>query len=91
VTHAWARELALDIFEVVARCNPLRLAGILVTAVHKEGQMQGPDLQLVGDVVRATRHAVTASGGVATIQDLRELHARGAAACVIGMALTAAP
>jgi phosphoribosylformimino-5-aminoimidazole carboxamide ribotide isomerase len=87
VTHAWAHQTPLDISEVVARCNALPLAGLLVTAVHKEGQMHGPDLQLVADVVRATHHAVTASGGVSTMQDLRDLRERGAAACVIGMAL----
>lgn len=87
VTRAWTHQLSLDISEVVARCNALPLAGILVTAVHKEGQMHGPDLQLIADVVHATRHAVTASGGVSTMQDLRDLHTRGAAACVVGMAL----
>jgi phosphoribosylformimino-5-aminoimidazole carboxamide ribotide isomerase len=49
--------------------------------------MRGPDLDLVDDLVRMTRHPVIASGGITTLEDLRALERRGASACVIGMAL----
>jgi phosphoribosylformimino-5-aminoimidazole carboxamide ribotide isomerase len=87
VTRAWARELSLDIVDVIAALNALPLGGILVTAVHCEGRMQGPDVALIEDVVRTTHHAVTAAGGIATMDDLRTLQSSGASACVIGMAL----
>jgi hypothetical protein len=48
--------------------------------VHKEGQMQGVDLQLVEDVVERATVPVYASGGVGNVQDLRNLADRGAAA-----------
>lgn len=87
VVHGWKRQLDLDILEVIAQLEHLPLAGILVTAVHREGQLGGPDLDLVDDVARSTAHPVIASGGISAIDDLRALAARGAAACVIGMAL----
>jgi phosphoribosylformimino-5-aminoimidazole carboxamide ribotide isomerase len=87
VTHAWTRRLELDVLWFVAQLDTLELGGILVTAVHVEGLMQGPDLRLIEDVVNATRHPVTTSGGITTIDDLRALQSRGAHACVIGMAL----
>jgi phosphoribosylformimino-5-aminoimidazole carboxamide ribotide isomerase len=87
VTRAWAHTLSIDLFELVARLNALPLGGLLVTAVHVEGQMKGPDLSLIEHTVRNTRHDVIASGGTATIQDLRDLQSLGASACVIGMAL----
>jgi phosphoribosylformimino-5-aminoimidazole carboxamide ribotide isomerase len=67
--------------------NALPLAAVLVTAVDCEGQMMGPDLDLVSDAVRRSSHPVVASGGVASIDDLRRLEQAGAAAAVIGMAL----
>jgi phosphoribosylformimino-5-aminoimidazole carboxamide ribonucleotide (ProFAR) isomerase len=70
-----------------ARLNALPLGGLLVTAVHMEGQMQGPDLSLIEHIVQNARHDVIASGGIATLQDLRDLQSLGASACVIGMAL----
>jgi phosphoribosylformimino-5-aminoimidazole carboxamide ribotide isomerase len=87
VTRAWRQKLALTLSELAARLAPLPLAGVLVTAVHREGRLQGPDLDLVDEAVRSIPHPVIASGGITTRDDLRALETRGAAACVIGMAL----
>jgi len=71
----------------LAALDPLPLAGVLVTAVHREGRAAGPDLALVEEAVAATRHPVQAAGGIASLADLRALAARGAAAAVLGMAI----
>src|SRR5262245_6147752 len=59
--RAWTQALETTVTEFVASLDTLPLGGILVTAVHCEGQLAGPDLSLVEDVTRATRHAVIAS------------------------------
>ena len=86
-TRGWAHTLPVDILDVVEELNPLPLAGLLVTAVHREGQMQGTDLPLMEDVAESSRFPVYASGGVTTMQDMRALEHRGLAGVVIGMAL----
>lgn len=86
-TRGWVHTLPLDILDVVQELNGLQLAGLLVTAVHMEGQMQGTDLPLMEDVAELSNFPVFASGGVATMQDLRALEHRGLAGVVIGMAL----
>jgi len=60
---------------------------VMVTAVHKEGLMEGTDLSLMEDVVEESEHPVCASGGIGTLGDLRALEDRGVASVVIGMAL----
>ena len=87
VTHGWTKTMHLDIDEAMERLSALPLAGVLVTAVHKEGLMGGADLALMEDVVDSTDLAVIASGGIATEADLRLLADRGVAAAVLGMAL----
>jgi phosphoribosylformimino-5-aminoimidazole carboxamide ribotide isomerase len=86
-TRGWSRTMPVDILDVVEELGSLPLGGLLVTAVHREGQMQGTDLPLMEDVVEASNFPVFASGGVATMQDLRALEHRGLAGVVIGMAL----
>jgi phosphoribosylformimino-5-aminoimidazole carboxamide ribotide isomerase len=86
-TRGWTRTLPVDILDVVRELNGLALGGLLVTAVHREGQMQGTDLPLMEDVAEASQFPVLASGGVATMQDLRALAHRGVSGVVIGMAL----
>ncbi len=86
-TRGWAHTLPVDILDVVEELNSLPLAGLLVTAVHREGQMQGTDLPLMEDVAESSHFPVYASGGVTTMQDMRALEHRGLAGVVIGMAL----
>ena len=87
VTRGWSQTLPGDIVDTVETLGELPLAALMVTAVHLEGQMQGPDYFLLEDVVEASRLPVFASGGIAGVHDLRELAERGAAAAIVGMAL----
>lgn len=86
-TRGWVRTLPMDVLDVVEEMNAFPLAGLLVTAVHLEGQMQGTDLPLMEDVAESSNFPVYASGGVSSMQDLRALEHRGLAGVVIGMAL----
>lgn len=86
-TRGWVHTLPIDILDLVEELSSLPLGGLLVTAVHREGQMQGTDLPLMEDVAEASSFPVFASGGVASMQDLRALEHRGLAGVVIGMAL----
>jgi len=87
VTRGWARTLPRDVTDVAEELSALPLAGMLVTAVHREGRMQGTDLFLIEDVVEAASFPVYASGGIASLADLRALADRGVAAAIVGMAL----
>ena len=87
VTRGWAMRLSLRIDEAVDRLNSLPLGGLLVTAVHVEGKMGGPDVSLMSSVVDSAAFPVIASGGVGSTDDLRALQSAGVAAAVIGMAL----
>jgi phosphoribosylformimino-5-aminoimidazole carboxamide ribonucleotide (ProFAR) isomerase len=60
-------------------------ASLLVTSVDRVGHRGGPDLELVKRVGRAGR-PVLAAGGIASIADLLELRAAGAAGAVVGSA-----
>jgi phosphoribosylformimino-5-aminoimidazole carboxamide ribotide isomerase len=58
-----------------------------VTAIARDGQMAGPDLRMLGTMVAAGRGAVVASGGIASIADLRAVRDIGCAGAIIGRAL----
>lgn len=86
-TQGWQRTLPRSIIDLVEEINPLPLAALLVTAVHREGQLQGTDLPLMEDVVEAADFPVLAAGGIGGVGDLHALQDRGLAGAVIGMAL----
>ena len=59
----------------------------LITQINVDGTMEGPDLALYRRVGELTDKPVIASGGVHTIEDLRELPATGVESVVVGKAL----
>ncbi len=87
VTRGWAKQTTRTVLDLVDELRDLPLAALLVTAVHKEGRMQGADLALMADIVDVAPWPVLASGGVGSMQDLRSLEDRGVAATILGMAL----
>jgi phosphoribosylformimino-5-aminoimidazole carboxamide ribotide isomerase len=87
VTHGWTRTLTQDVAALVAGADPMPLAGVLVTAVHVEGRESGTDLALMSELVEATRHPLQASGGISSVEELRQLAAAGVSAALVGMSL----
>ena len=87
VTRGWTRTLTQDVGALVAGVDALPLAGILVTAVHVEGREGGTDLALMSELVETSGHPIIASGGIASMDELRKLSAAGVAGAVLGMSL----
>ena len=58
-----------------------------VTSIERDGLLDGPDLRLYERLLRLGRGAIIASGGITTLDDLRELRARGCAGAILGRAL----
>ncbi|MCC6244954.1 MAG: 1-(5-phosphoribosyl)-5-[(5-phosphoribosylamino)methylideneamino]imidazole-4-carboxamide isomerase [Gemmatimonadaceae bacterium] len=87
VTRGWAETSRVNVIDFVESLAGLPLAGLLVTAVHKEGRLAGTDLPLMEDVAEASSWPVYASGGVSSSDDILALEHRGLAGAVLGMAL----
>jgi phosphoribosylformimino-5-aminoimidazole carboxamide ribotide isomerase len=87
LSHGWTRTHSKLVLDLIEELNDLPLAGVMVTAVHKESAMQGTDLPLMEDVAEVAEFPVYASGGLGTINHLRSLADCGVAAAIIGMAL----
>ena len=87
VTRGWATTNRRTVHDLISELEGVPLGAILVTAVHKEGKALGADLALYEDLTSFAPWPVIASGGVGSMQDLRNLEDRGVAAVVLGMAL----
>ena len=79
-----------DIWETLARLDADGCPRYVVTDVHRDGTLTGPNLDLLRDVCAATQGAVVASGGVSAISDLRALRGLGTVeGAIVGKALYA--
>jgi phosphoribosylformimino-5-aminoimidazole carboxamide ribotide isomerase len=85
VTHGWREATDFSAEEVIHHLEPY-CSGFLCTYVDKEGMMQGTDLDWFRRLRAATRHELTAAGGITTIEEIEELHKLGIHAA-LGMAI----
>lgn len=85
VVKGWQEATEFTAEEVIGRLEPF-CQGFLCTYVDKEGMMQGTDLDWFRRLRAATKHELTAAGGITTIEEIRELHKLGIHAA-LGMAI----
>jgi phosphoribosylformimino-5-aminoimidazole carboxamide ribotide isomerase len=85
VIKGWKESTALNPVDVINQLEPY-CSGFLCTYVDKEGMMQGTDLQWFAELRKATRHEITAAGGITTLDEIRELNTLGIH-CALGMAI----
>ncbi|MEN9752316.1 MAG: hypothetical protein RL670_7 [Actinomycetota bacterium] len=72
--RGWTREGG-DLWEVLARLEGAGCARYVVTDVTKDGTLKGPNVDLLREVMKRTSKPVVASGGISSLQDIRDLHA----------------
>jgi phosphoribosylformimino-5-aminoimidazole carboxamide ribotide isomerase len=85
VTHGWREATEFTAEEVIQHLEPF-CSGFLCTYVDKEGMLEGTDLDWFRRLRGATRHELTAAGGITTIEEIQELHRLGIHAA-LGMAI----
>jgi len=79
-----------DLFTVLERLNHEGCARYVITDVDADGMLAGPNLDLLREVCDATEQPVIASGGVASLDDLRALSglsSMGVEGAIVGAAL----
>ena len=87
VVEGWTEGTGLDPAAAAGRYADLGAGAILFTDVDVEGRLEGVAADRVQRVVEGVEIPVIASGGVATVEDIRALEEAGAAAVVVGSAL----
>jgi phosphoribosyl isomerase A len=89
--RGWTKEGG-ELWETLARLDADGCARYVVTDVHRDGTLTGPNLQLLRDVCARTNAPVVASGGVSSLDDLRAIAGLtdiGVEGAIVGKALYA--
>jgi phosphoribosylformimino-5-aminoimidazole carboxamide ribotide isomerase len=86
-TRAWTETTSQLATDVARRVSGWPLAGLLYTDVSKDGMLQGPNLQHTRALAEATDVPVIASGGVGSIEHVRQLTALPVWGAIVGRSL----
>jgi phosphoribosylformimino-5-aminoimidazole carboxamide ribotide isomerase len=91
-THGWETSSGVDLLDGARRFDRSGVAALVVTEIGRDGMLSGPDLEQLAAVVAVVATPVIASGGVASLDDLRALamldvQGRGLAGAITGTAV----
>ena len=68
--RGWEQGSGRDLLDVARGFADVGVEALIVTEIGRDGTLEGPDLEGLGEVLEATELPVIASGGVGTIADL---------------------
>ncbi|MBB3064060.1 1-(5-phosphoribosyl)-5-[(5-phosphoribosylamino)methylideneamino]imidazole-4-carboxamide isomerase [Limibacillus halophilus] len=88
--EGWAEASSLQADELARRFEDVGVAAIVYTDIDRDGALQGINLEATEALAKAVSIPVIASGGLASIEDIRALKAReesGIAGAICGRAL----
>jgi phosphoribosylformimino-5-aminoimidazole carboxamide ribotide isomerase len=86
-TEGWTNVSERPAIDLARGFDELPLAAIIYTDISRDGMMRGVNLGAVGDMVRAIATPLIASGGVTTLDDVRELAKLRIGGCIVGRSL----
>jgi len=87
VTKGWVDETGIDVVELAEKVHKMGVQTIVYTDITKDGMMQGPNFEYTEQIVKKTWMNLIASGGISTLEDIKNIKGTGACGCVIGKAL----
>lgn len=89
-TAGWTETMELGAERVIERLSEQGAGELVYTDVDRDGMLEGPDLEEVRRIARATRGRMLYSGGIGSLADLEGLAALGEpalAGAIVGKAL----
>ncbi len=85
--HGWTEKSGISPIELAKEYQRFQTAAYLYTKVEAEGKVQGINIKEVKNLISSTKIPIIYSGGISSLQDLKELMQAGAYGAVIGSAL----
>ena len=78
-TKGWAEETNVNVIDLARSFEDAGVSAIIYTDINRDGAMQGPNVEATAELANAMSIPVIASGGVSSLDDLRNLKNCGAA------------
>jgi phosphoribosylformimino-5-aminoimidazole carboxamide ribotide isomerase len=86
-TDGWLNVSDQSALDLARTCADWPLAALVYTDISRDGMLEGPNFDAMGQMAGAVSLPVIASGGVSSAEDVHRLEALGLAGCIIGRAL----
>jgi phosphoribosylformimino-5-aminoimidazole carboxamide ribotide isomerase len=86
-SHGWMDQTDIDAFDAAQRFAADGVEHVIFTDIRRDGNMRGPNLDALKQMINTVPTNIIASGGVSSYDDLANVLELGAAGVIIGSAL----
>ncbi len=86
-TNGWMRESSLDVIDFINDYVSKGIQQVISTDINLDGMLSGPSIELYEEILSMTEVGLIASGGVSSIDDLKQLKAIGCDGAIVGKAI----
>lgn len=86
-SRGWTKSASQSLLDFAVAAAKLPIAAIIYTDITRDGMLEGPNIERTRELIDAVSVPVVASGGVTTVEQIRELASLGAAGAIVGRAL----
>jgi phosphoribosylformimino-5-aminoimidazole carboxamide ribotide isomerase len=86
-THGWEKLSSVDSLVFCKNLMKLGVKTIIYTDISKDGMLSGPNIEVYKKLIDLEGANIIASGGIGSLQDLKELVKMGAYGVITGKAL----
>jgi phosphoribosylformimino-5-aminoimidazole carboxamide ribotide isomerase len=83
----WADKTDIDVIEFISGYRSKGVKYTICTDIEKDGMLAGPSTGLYADILQSVDINIIASGGVSSVEDIRELALAGCEGVIIGKAI----
>ncbi len=85
--QGWKEASEVSVLELAGQMSELGVKRLLYTDIARDGMLTGPDLDTNASLAQQTGMAILASGGVSSVEDIRNLVPTGVEGVIVGRAL----
>lgn len=82
----WTESSGISLYDFLFDMQNIGLKNVICTDISKDGAMRGTNLHLYSELSKKFNLDITASGGVSTIEDVKELNKMNLYGAIIGKA-----
>jgi phosphoribosylformimino-5-aminoimidazole carboxamide ribotide isomerase len=85
--RGWVQKTDIEAVELGRRMKSMGIDTVIYTDIARDGMMAGPNLRETRAMIDGTGLDIIASGGVSSLEDVRNVKGIGAAGVIVGRAL----
>ena len=85
MVKGWKESTGMKVADAIFQFASMGVEEFLLTSIERDGTLQGPDVRNLAEAAKFAR--ITASGGIASLEDIVKVRSAGCSSVILGKAM----